>query len=400
MANEPGPVKKIVDKVTDMAAELTPAGRAEIPCVPGSMPPTVDEPVEPHQPLPSKPDQSVPTPLSATGRPDGPSKTVRAQDGAFLTPGIDITDDALPAGRLFSCLDTQITRLGGPNFPQIPINRPHAAVNDMLRDGFHQDAVHTGVPYKPNSLDGGCPWRDWLTPGHALPCRHQFGAAEEQTVAAGQLCEDPADEVLPGQAREYREDGPGVPSCGGRRSAGADGQVADEVETGERFRAGDLGGELESGLDGKPGGQGDAFIADQLSSQSGQHLLNGLLGPVTGGVCAFVADVLDHRIERHRRGVHRSAFLSLWCRGAGGCAPPPVVRSGRREAAEQQVVAGRQLQQEASQQVRSGLVGSHAEDRADIPARRRFGRAFGPGGGGPHEPLRVQRFDGLKPEAG
>ncbi|WP_031079295.1 catalase [Streptomyces sp. NRRL S-118] len=76
-----------------------------------------------------------------------------------LVPGIDITDDPLLAGRLFSYLDTQITRLGGPNFAQIPINRPHAPVNDMLRDGLHQTAVHTGVaPYRPNSLDGGCPF--------------------------------------------------------------------------------------------------------------------------------------------------------------------------------------------------------------------------------------------------
>ncbi|MFF8773566.1 catalase [Kitasatospora sp. NPDC015120] len=76
-----------------------------------------------------------------------------------LVPGIDVTDDPLLAGRLFSYLDTQITRLGGPNFAQIPINRTHAPVNDMLRDGFHQDAVHSGVaPYKPNSLDGGCPF--------------------------------------------------------------------------------------------------------------------------------------------------------------------------------------------------------------------------------------------------
>ncbi|MEU3038601.1 catalase [Streptomyces griseoaurantiacus] len=76
-----------------------------------------------------------------------------------LVPGIDVTDDPLLAGRLFSYLDTQITRLAGPNFGQIPINRPHAEVNDMLRDGFHQQAVHTGVaPYRPNSLDGGCPF--------------------------------------------------------------------------------------------------------------------------------------------------------------------------------------------------------------------------------------------------
>ncbi|ANH94844.1 catalase HPII [Streptomyces sp. SAT1] len=76
-----------------------------------------------------------------------------------LVPGIDVTDDPLLAGRLFSYLDTQITRLGGPNFGQIPINRTHAPVNDMLRDGFHQTAVHRGVaPYRPNSLDGGCPF--------------------------------------------------------------------------------------------------------------------------------------------------------------------------------------------------------------------------------------------------
>ncbi|MEU4806244.1 catalase [Actinosynnema sp. NPDC023587] len=76
-----------------------------------------------------------------------------------LVPGIDVTDDPLLHARLFSYLDTQLTRLGGPNFHQIPINRPHAPVNDMLRDGFHQHAVHGGVaPYKPNSLDGGCPF--------------------------------------------------------------------------------------------------------------------------------------------------------------------------------------------------------------------------------------------------
>ncbi|QMU77197.1 catalase [Streptacidiphilus sp. PB12-B1b] len=76
-----------------------------------------------------------------------------------LVPGIDVTNDPLLQGRLFSYLDTQITRLGGPNFTQLPINRTHAPVNDMLRDGMHQTAVHSGVaPYRPNSLDGGCPF--------------------------------------------------------------------------------------------------------------------------------------------------------------------------------------------------------------------------------------------------
>ena len=76
-----------------------------------------------------------------------------------LPPGIDVTDDPLMQARLFSYVDTQLTRLGGPNFSQLPINRPHAPVNDMLRDGFHQHGVHAGVaPYSPNSLDGGCPF--------------------------------------------------------------------------------------------------------------------------------------------------------------------------------------------------------------------------------------------------
>nr|MBA3369308.1 catalase [Geodermatophilaceae bacterium] len=75
-----------------------------------------------------------------------------------LVPGIEVTNDPLMQARLFSYLDTQLTRLGGPNFAQLPINRPHAPVNDMLRDGMHQTAIHTGVaPYRPNSIDGGAP---------------------------------------------------------------------------------------------------------------------------------------------------------------------------------------------------------------------------------------------------
>jgi catalase len=75
-----------------------------------------------------------------------------------LVPGIEVTDDPLMQARLFSYLDTQLTRLGGPNFAQIPVNRPHCPVNDMLRDGMHQTAIHTGLaPYRPNSIDGGKP---------------------------------------------------------------------------------------------------------------------------------------------------------------------------------------------------------------------------------------------------
>ena len=77
---------------------------------------------------------------------------------SHLPPGIDVTADPLLQGRLFSYLDTQISRLGGPNFAQLPINRPQTPVNDNLRDGMHQVGSHTGVaPYKPNSLDENAP---------------------------------------------------------------------------------------------------------------------------------------------------------------------------------------------------------------------------------------------------
>jgi len=86
-----------------------------------------------------------------------------------LVPGIDVTNDPLLQARLFSYIDTQISRLGGPNFSQLPINRPHAKINDTFRDGMHQQYIHEGIaPYKPNSLDGGCPFmQDIGSEGHA-----------------------------------------------------------------------------------------------------------------------------------------------------------------------------------------------------------------------------------------
>ncbi|MEU4424525.1 catalase [Actinoplanes sp. NPDC024001] len=77
-----------------------------------------------------------------------------------VVPGIEVTNDPLLQARLFSYLDTQLSRLGGPNFYQLPINRAHAPVNDNLRDGMHQSVVHRGIaPYLPNSLsqDGPVP---------------------------------------------------------------------------------------------------------------------------------------------------------------------------------------------------------------------------------------------------
>ena len=94
-----------------------------------------------------------------------------------LVPGIEPTNDPLLQGRNFSYLDTQLTRLGGPNFTQIPINRPHAPVNDNTRDGFHQHAVHTGqAPYTPNSVDDGVPFpADWAEGGYVNVPRHVEG---------------------------------------------------------------------------------------------------------------------------------------------------------------------------------------------------------------------------------
>ncbi|MEA2900791.1 MAG: catalase [Actinomycetota bacterium] len=78
---------------------------------------------------------------------------------AHVPRGIDFTDDPLLQARNFSYLDTQLTRLGGPNFDQLPINRPRSPVNSNQRDGFGQQAIHEGVaPYFPNSLGGGCPF--------------------------------------------------------------------------------------------------------------------------------------------------------------------------------------------------------------------------------------------------
>jgi catalase len=82
---------------------------------------------------------------------------------AHIVPGIDFTNDPLLAGRIHSYVDTQISRLGGPNFHEIPVNAPLAEVHNNQRDGMHRQAVHRGrVAYEPNSLGGGCPFQAGL----------------------------------------------------------------------------------------------------------------------------------------------------------------------------------------------------------------------------------------------
>ncbi len=79
---------------------------------------------------------------------------------AHVVPGIDFSNDPLLAGRIHSYVDTQISRLGGPNFHEIPINSPIAPVHNNQRDGMHRQTVHRGkVAYEPNSLGGGCPFQ-------------------------------------------------------------------------------------------------------------------------------------------------------------------------------------------------------------------------------------------------
>ena len=102
---------------------------------------------------------------------------------AHIVPGLDFTNDPLLAGRIHSYVDTQISRLGGPNFHELPINAPIAQVHNNQRDGMHRQAIHRGrVAYEPNSLAGGCPF--------------QAGAAQGFTSVARRLdAKESADKV-------------------------------------------------------------------------------------------------------------------------------------------------------------------------------------------------------------
>ncbi|WP_395683268.1 catalase [Dokdonella sp.] len=77
---------------------------------------------------------------------------------ANIVPGIDFSNDPLLQGRLFSYLDTQLIRLGGPNFHQIPINAPKCPYANLQRDGHMQMNVPKGrVNYEPSSLEADSP---------------------------------------------------------------------------------------------------------------------------------------------------------------------------------------------------------------------------------------------------
>lgn len=89
---------------------------------------------------------------------------------AHVIPGIDFSNDPLLQGRIHSYVDTQISRLGGANFHEIPINSPLAQVHNNQRDGMHRQAINRGrVNYEPNSLAGGCPFQAGMAGYKSFP---------------------------------------------------------------------------------------------------------------------------------------------------------------------------------------------------------------------------------------
>ncbi|NDJ57285.1 catalase HPII [Enterobacteriaceae bacterium 4M9] len=93
-----------------------------------------------------------------------------------IVPGLDFTNDPLLQGRLFSYTDTQISRLGGPNFHEIPINRPTCPYHNFQRDGMHQMDIETNpANYEPNSINDN--WPRETPPG---PHRGGFESYQER----------------------------------------------------------------------------------------------------------------------------------------------------------------------------------------------------------------------------
>ncbi len=77
---------------------------------------------------------------------------------ANIVPGIDFTNDPLLQGRLFSYLDTQLIRLGGPNFQEIPVNRPLHQFHNNQRDGYGRKTINTSkTTYHNNSINNNTP---------------------------------------------------------------------------------------------------------------------------------------------------------------------------------------------------------------------------------------------------
>ncbi|KAI0383134.1 CATB protein [Hypomontagnella monticulosa] len=86
-----------------------------------------------------------------------------------IVRGVDFTEDPLLQGRIFSYLDTQLNRHGGPNFEQLPINRPVVPIHNNNRDGAGQNLIHKNIhPYSPNTLNDGFPQQASQTSGRGF----------------------------------------------------------------------------------------------------------------------------------------------------------------------------------------------------------------------------------------
>jgi catalase len=114
---------------------------------------------------------------------------------ANIVPGIDFSNDPLLQGRLFSYLDTQLSRLGSANFHQIPVNAPQCPFTNQQRDGHMQMAQPVGrVAYEPNSLSENSP--------RETPARGFHSAAVNETGEKGRIrAESFADHYS--QARQF-----------------------------------------------------------------------------------------------------------------------------------------------------------------------------------------------------
>ena len=114
---------------------------------------------------------------------------------ANIVPGIDFSNDPLLQGRLFSYVDTQLSRLGSPNFHQIPINAPKCPFGNHQRDGHMQMTQPVGrVAYEPNSLSENSP--------RETPARGFHSAAATETGGKGRIrAESFADHYS--QARQF-----------------------------------------------------------------------------------------------------------------------------------------------------------------------------------------------------
>jgi len=101
---------------------------------------------------------------------------------ANVVPGIDFSNDPLLQGRLFSYLDTQLSRLGSTNFQQIPINAPKCPFSNQQRDGHMQMEQPAGrVAYEPNSLSGNSPRE---TPANGFPSAVVTESGEKGRIRA------------------------------------------------------------------------------------------------------------------------------------------------------------------------------------------------------------------------